>query len=177
MLSSGNFKKNFLNSGEQVLITNAKGQMVMNFRYLDKFPWPEAPDGDGPSLVSATDNPTGDPNEPIYWKASRNPDGSPFYNDSYIVGVDELIAGLSIDALRIYPNPTNDIFNVQTGENNFETFSVKIYDLNGAILYASEFSNETQISLAQLKLSYGVYFVKIEGANASRTEKLIYAPE
>ncbi len=176
-LASGNFKKNFSNSGEEVLVTNKTGNRIIDFYYTDKFPWVEQADGKGPSMVSVEDNPSGDPNNAAYWKASRYDDGSPFYNDSDNVGVDETFAGLTNASVNIYPNPTSDIFTIQADATKIQKLNLKIIDLNGATLYQTSFANQTQISLSQLGVSYGIYFVKIEGQTISETRKMVYTPE
>ena len=39
------------NGGERIAIFDASGQVILDFTYDDRAPWPEAADGDGPSLL------------------------------------------------------------------------------------------------------------------------------
>ncbi len=50
-------------------------------RHDDHAPWPEEPDGQGPSLMSIEMNPEGNPASYLYWTASANTHGTPFCLD------------------------------------------------------------------------------------------------
>jgi len=56
------------NSGERVAIEDALGHLVDEVTYDDHHPWPEPPDGDGPSLELV--NPSFDNDHPCSWGAS-----------------------------------------------------------------------------------------------------------
>jgi len=56
------------NSGERVAIEDAEGNLVDEVTYDDHHPWPEAPDGDGPSLELI--NPAFDNDRACSWGAS-----------------------------------------------------------------------------------------------------------
>ena len=62
------------NNGERIAIIGALGS-IRDFRYNDKYPWPESPDGDGPSLVLI--EPESNPDHGIgsNWKGQRWHDG------------------------------------------------------------------------------------------------------
>ncbi|MDA3892437.1 MAG: CotH kinase family protein [Salinivirgaceae bacterium] len=176
MLATGNFSKSFSNGGEQVLITDKFGDVVMDFTYFDEEPWLIAPDGDGPSLVSVEGNPTGDPSDYYYWAASGNTHGSPKHND-LISGIEddktvETLAG----AFRLYPNPTNDEFKLLYSGNNDSQFEVKLYDVKGTLLFVNSYYNKAAISLNDLGIDFGVYMVSIESNNQIETRKVVYAP-
>lgn len=57
------------NSGERVAIDDASGALVDEVTYDDHLPWPEPPDGDGPSLELI--NPSFDNDRPCSWGASQ----------------------------------------------------------------------------------------------------------
>jgi len=63
------------NSGEQLLLVDASGATIEDFEYGTKTPWPESPDGDGPSLVRIDLH--ADAGDPLNWRASRYANGSP----------------------------------------------------------------------------------------------------
>ncbi|WP_299110718.1 T9SS type A sorting domain-containing protein [uncultured Winogradskyella sp.] len=70
---------------------------------------------------------------------------------------------------RTFPNPTNGDWNIS---GNAVVNSVKVYDILGKeVLALKPNSNDFSINASSLKT--GVYFAKIEGANSSKTIKLV----
>jgi hypothetical protein len=69
------------NEGERLAFTGASG-VIRDFSYNDKYPWPESPDGDGPSLVLI--NPDTNPNHATAtnWRAIVGPMGNAGAGDS-----------------------------------------------------------------------------------------------
>ena len=65
------------NAGERLTLTGADGGGIANVRYNDKFPWVEAADGGGFSLVLLDPGSFPDPEKPAQWRRSRSPGGSP----------------------------------------------------------------------------------------------------
>ncbi len=65
------------NGGEQVVLTGITGEMIQDFRYDDRSPWPEEPDGDGAALVLVDPTARPDHSLALSWRASRLIDGSP----------------------------------------------------------------------------------------------------
>ena len=63
------------NAGERIVVTDASANPLHDFSYDDVAPWPLAPDGTGPSLEVIDVN--GDYNNPLNWRASASPDGTP----------------------------------------------------------------------------------------------------
>jgi hypothetical protein len=78
---AGEFTNNLSNDGETVIVSAANGSDIRNFTFNDVFPWPEAADGDGMSLVLI--NPPGNPdhNDPLNWRASLEAGGVPGGSD------------------------------------------------------------------------------------------------
>ncbi len=72
---AGEYSGRLSNSGERLELVAADGETVLDFTYGTDAPWPEAADGDGPSLERR--EPVGDPNAPGSWQASSAPGGSP----------------------------------------------------------------------------------------------------
>lgn len=73
--AAGVYEGRLSNGGEDMTLAHKSGLIISSFEYDDKSPWPEAPDGDGYTLVRKT--PPGDPNDPLNWRASTNIYGSP----------------------------------------------------------------------------------------------------
>jgi hypothetical protein len=63
------------NAGESVVLLDTRGNPIHDFEYGSTAPWPTAPNGLGPSLEVI--NVEGDYNNPLNWRASFEPLGSP----------------------------------------------------------------------------------------------------
>ena len=63
------------NAGEQVVLRDASGNAIHDFTYGTSAPWPTSPRGLGPSLEVI--DVEGDYNDPLNWRASFEPQGSP----------------------------------------------------------------------------------------------------
>mgnify|MGYP001311128520 FL=1 len=74
----------------------------------------------------------------------------------------------SADLVRIYPNPTKDILQINGPTNS----RIKILDLNGKILMET-ISNSGNASLNLNKLSPGAYFVTVENEQGRFIQKII----
>ena len=78
-----------------------------------------------------------------------------------ISGVDEY----GLTSLRIYPNPTDDIINVEipTLNNISENIEIQIFDIYGRRIYTAEVSNDLPLQIIPIDLSQyatGVYIIK-----------------
>jgi hypothetical protein len=173
---TGNFQGNFSNSSEQVLLTNALGEAIINFTYYDESPWPARADGDGFSMVSSVYNPTIDPNDPYYWRASLRLNGSPFKDDDGIAGIDPGSI-ISKGAISIYPNPATDhiTIHIET-EENYRELNLRLYNVYGKMVYESVTGNNGMINLKNTGLPGGVYLISIETGDTVEILKFIYTP-
>lgn len=80
-----------------------------------------------------------------------------------ILGVDNL----AFENLQIYPNPSDDLMNIEFEKNQNCTFQV--YDLNGKFLMDFISQNDST-----LKLNKGIYILKITNNNNSIYKKIIF---
>src|SRR5690606_6335502 len=74
----------------------------------------------------------------------------------------------------VYPNPANDIVNLQFNQDG--KFAVKVYDVTGkeVLAKAPEFlTSNAALSLNVSSLSQGIYIISIEGESQSFSQKLI----
>lgn len=80
---AGAFLDNLKNSGEQITVIGATGQVLIDFAYSDQAPWPVDADGSGYSIV--LNNPTSHPDPGIgaNWRSSAQMNGKPGYDDSF----------------------------------------------------------------------------------------------
>ncbi|MEC9037176.1 MAG: lamin tail domain-containing protein, partial [Verrucomicrobiota bacterium] len=70
------------NGGENITLLDADGNIIESFRYNDKSPWPEAPDGNGPSLVRIAPEHRLDPELASSWRPSVQDNGNPGSSDA-----------------------------------------------------------------------------------------------
>ncbi len=71
----GEYDGRLSNDGEQITVNAAEGPMI-DFTYNDKAPWPEAADGEGPSLVLIAPGSQPDPNDASNWRISDENGGT-----------------------------------------------------------------------------------------------------
>ncbi|MBN2275763.1 MAG: CotH kinase family protein [Bacteroidales bacterium] len=175
---SGNCENFFDNAGEYVLLTDSAGQEILSFTYDDHLPWPEEADGDGYTLTSVERNPTGDPDYFGYWTISTTLNGSPFSDDYQYSAIDITELALNHDFL-VYPNPSSGMVMIRVNTDNAVTgiqYRVKLYTLNGTLVYESIIADMAMINLNRLGIQPGMIIVKLESDKDIHTEKLIYQP-
>jgi len=72
----------------------------------------------------------------------------------------------TVNTITIFPNPTNNVLNIETGENL--RFKIKIYDSRGQLVLQS---NEKQIDVSLL--ANGLYYLNYQSKNSFSTSKFI----
>ena len=86
---------------------------------------------------------------------------------------DNLVTDLSFidsnDNLLIYPNPTNNIVNIDLKNDKF---SIAVYDQAGKKLIEKN-SSTGEIKIDFSNLNSGIYFLKVNGDKISFTEKVV----
>ena len=80
------------NGGENITLLDANGNIIESFRYNDKSPWPEAPDGSGPSLVRIAPDYRLNPELPSSWRPSVQNNGNPAASDATSFEGEDLMA-------------------------------------------------------------------------------------
>jgi len=173
-IPSGNFEKNFSNSGEQVVITSAAGNEIINVTYSDTEPWPEEADGAGNSLSAKLRYPEGSPNEPEYWKNSTLFDGSPFADDPGIIDSNDEIEILS-NTVAIYPNPTKGSIKIKISGLQ-QKATLEIFTIQGQLLTKSTITNNSIFDMSTLPINPGIVIFKIKTAGRTSVNKIIYQP-
>ncbi|MBN2775673.1 MAG: T9SS type A sorting domain-containing protein, partial [Prolixibacteraceae bacterium] len=72
--------------------------------------------------------------------------------------------------LSVYPNPTNNFINIETGGNDLHV--VSLYNLTGEQIMKKQFSSKIRLQVENL--SHGIYLLKIESENApAQVEKVV----
>ena len=174
MVPSGNFEKNFSNSGEQVIIAKTNDIPVIDFQYFNTAPWATSPDGAGNSLTSIIPNPTGNPNLYNYWAASSIYDGTPFADDTGIINATDDLK-FSGPSVLISPNPTKGLLNLKV-EDSKSDIRVEIYSLSGTRIYSTVIFGNSVIDLGGLNINAGIYLVNIHCNESNSVHKVIYQP-
>lgn len=173
-ISSGNFKGNLSNEGEEILLRDVKGNAIIHFYYTTSSPWPSGVDSTGFTLVSGEFNPSGDPQIHTYWRKSYLIDGSPFRDDDGTSGIESL-SDLN-PGVNIYPVPASDYVNIEIPEKIGKEFKIELYNLNGQKLFEDVVYGNARVNLQALGLDAGIYLLKVQGENNPVFSKIIYAP-
>ncbi len=172
LVASGNYKRNFSNSGEEILLAHLDGRILSRFSYSDRDPWPELPDGVGYSLVSSLHNPSGTPSDPAYWKSSGEKGGSPFADDKY-PSSDKTTP--QTQRLRLYPNPTSDWLHITLSEKDRGSQAeFELYGIKGNLVHRVHILGSTSLDLRALNLTPGIYIARVRTASQVHTEKIIF---
>ncbi|MCP5519600.1 MAG: CotH kinase family protein [Verrucomicrobiales bacterium] len=74
---TGPFDGRLGNDGERLVLRDAAGEVLRDFTYNDRQPWPEAADGEGFSLVLIRPETNPDHAQPANWRASMQTGGKP----------------------------------------------------------------------------------------------------
>jgi hypothetical protein len=92
-------------------------------------------------------------------------------NGSVVVeGVSLGTKDFQIAGLNVYPNPTNDSWNIKT--NNVKISSIQLYDILGKQVMTLT-PNASEVKINATKLSKGLYFATLRTENGSSSLKLI----
>jgi hypothetical protein len=159
IIPSGEFKGNFSNSGEEILIKDNTGKKIINFSYIDSYPWPSDADGNGFTLSSAFKNPTGDPADHSYWKDSYKRSGTPFADDDSSDPAYPVISNKG--KLLAYPNPSSGNISLRLATGIYvSSMDVRIYNIAGHMVTRFVSQNPAVIDLNQYNLEAGVYFIR-----------------
>ena len=164
----GNFQKNFSNSGELVTLSDEQGNIVISFEYKDKAPWPKEADGGGYTLTSVEANPTGNPSDYHYWKASSQIDGSPGAND-WPTAVEHFKQ--QAFNFKLYPNPSSGPITLRADGFEHEA-NISIIDISGKTVARTTLGNGETRNLNEFNLKQGMYLAKIKFDGTVHVQKI-----
>ena len=134
----GEFESGGLNNGgENLQLLNASANMILDFSYDDRDPWPERADGSGGTLelVDPANTPTEQFNKYYHWRGSTELGGSPGTAGADPAGVviNEVLAHTDppvteSDSIELY-NPTASQIDIggwylSDSDNNFSKFQI-----------------------------------------------------
>jgi Secretion system C-terminal sorting domain len=76
--------------------------------------------------------------------------------------------------IQVYPNPTSGVLNIVWDKAAYNFSVLKIYDLNGKILFINSLENTDNSARIDLSLSpEGLYFYELKGASVTQNGKFI----
>jgi len=75
--------------------------------------------------------------------------------------------------LKVYPNPTSDILNIDLNKNISGIDKLQLYDVNGKLVYKQNLKNLTNTKIDVSQLSSGVYLLKIKTNDKTFNKKII----
>ena len=82
------------------------------------------------------------------------------------LNIDEVIINFS----KVFPNPVKDQLKV---ESQTTITTINLYDVNGKLIQKLENINQTAISINTLKLSNGIYYLKLSTSEAIDVQKIV----
>ncbi len=76
--------------------------------------------------------------------------------------------------IKVYPNPANDIINVDIADAQYNNFKVNVVDVNGKIIENIESKVQPEgFKIDISKLNSGMYFLQLESKNAKIMKRII----
>lgn len=118
-----------------------------------------------------------DPNLPCNYS---NPFESNLLNETLKSERSNDLSNISIDLpkINLFPNPTNEILNINSNVHFFEKLKIEIYTIGGQIVYSDyiDFGKHlnTSVNLTESNSSFpGIYFVKLYNSSFSNSYKII----
>jgi hypothetical protein len=84
--------------------------------------------------------------------------------------------GTTINNLNVYPNPTNDIFNVSFVSEEIQTLSIRVLNIVGEVVYTEnleQFVGEYTKQISIGNNARGVYFLEITDNQGTINKKII----
>jgi hypothetical protein len=89
------------------------------------------------------------------------------------VGIDEHL----LNSIKLYPNPANDVVNVQCTMNNVQVEAIEVFDVYGKVVRTGvETFHETSLQTAQINVSglaAGMYFVRVTTEQGAVTKSFV----
>jgi hypothetical protein len=167
------------NSGERIVLLSASSDTILNIRYNDKSPWPEAADGDGFSMVNINPDSSLDLNDGSNWRASHYINGSPGKADVLMSDIDKhsLEKPDKYYLLQNYPNPFNPktVISWQLPANSHVNLS--IYNILGqkvvTLINEKRGVGTHRVEWNAKNFTSGVYFYRIIAGDFVKTKRML----
>ncbi|UCH15589.1 MAG: T9SS type A sorting domain-containing protein, partial [Bacteroidales bacterium] len=105
-------------------------------------------------------------NEHIYWRDTF----------SIIVKEPTSLEDIREPLTRIYPNPTDDMLNIEISDAGSQGIEIEILDITGTLIYQKQLSSSGAHFTEKIDLSgyaKGIYLVKVRQADAVYIGKVV----
>ena len=166
--------------GELIRLFDSSGVLVDAVEYDDSDPWPEEPDGNGPTLELI--NPNVDNALAENWSASSGYGSPGSLNSSYMSNEDEVLTSTEFILNYNYPNPFNPVTTISYKLPQAALVRMTIYDLLGR--QVKTLINKTQDTGYKSVIwdatndygkpvSAGVYLYQIQAGNFVQSRKMV----
>jgi hypothetical protein len=152
-LPYGQFTRHLSDKGQNLVLSDAFGNIIDNINYSDTVPWPDA-DGNG-YYLTLTD-PFLDNNDAGNWTAS---------NDKTL-SENDIITGFD---LQLSPNPVRDMLKIKTPS---VIKSISIYDIYGRLLETVNVNCETY-ELEMKQFTEGIYIIRVITPGKTYSGKIV----
>ena len=163
------------NAGEELRLINREGMEVDIVNYDDHFPWPEEPDGEGPSLELK--DPLLDNLRASSWKASDKAGGTP--GKSMVTGTGKWYkAPAGNELLSAWPNPFHSAISVKYTIT--EDANVRIYIFNSyghaVDILVDEFQKPGTFEATWIpkNLPSGIYLIHLSSDKFTQIKKIVF---
>ncbi len=162
-------------NGDCVRLFNDSGILVDEVCFTSESPWPNAPDGDGPTL--SLSNPDSNNSLANSWQASIQSIGSPGKDNSNPTGNSLLVKTQGNYLLQNYPNPFEGYTEIPLYSGKNQDVQLSIYNLQGQlvnVIYQGKLNEgfHTFEWLPAEKTS-GIYIINYSGVDFSDNKKAI----
>lgn len=164
------------NGGENIQLSDPLGNIIDEVKYNDKVPWPEAPDGDGPSLELC--DPSLDNAESVHWTASANYVGVNAAGDSIFATPGQSCSSIGWEEVRnstyleITPNPCDGHFYIKAKTEG--EYGLMVYSQLGTLCYDHLFfGNAYEVNLKYLPRGMYCLVLFDKKNNQSYSKKLL----
>jgi len=166
------------NSGEIVALSNATRIRVDSVPYLDRAPWPESPDGGGPSLELLATEP--DNALPSSWQASEGQGTPGEKNGGAPIDDRDTLVGARIRSLR--PNPFLEQIDIHYQLAEAGPVRIAVFDVTGrhvrtlvqeAVLPGTHEVRWYGLDERAHPARPGVYFLRVSGGGTVDSRQLV----
>ena len=164
------------NAGEELLLSDQNGEIIDRVFYDDHIPWPEEPDGKGPSL-ELTD-PSLDNSLASSWRASGTTGGTPGAGD--FTDVITLHRDPQIKLFPPWPNPFTHTITFSYSISSECIITLKLFNASGQevamLVNEKQMPGIHEISWELVDLPKGLYLVYLSSGLSLEASKILYLP-
>lgn len=162
-------------SGDFTRLFDALGSLIDEVKYSSELPWPQEPNGKGPTLelVHYSQNNA----DPISWKASVILHGTPGKANSIATSAPKM-PDTQAKNLNIYPNPFSQQTRIRVDNNFGDELDVSIFTVDGRMVFNQKTTDSEIIwngtNSAGDLVQPGIYICKVKSGSSWFTGKMVF---